>query len=72
VSLDPAAIARDAPLDGQCVLRTTTALDPAEVVRAYRSLWRVERTFRKDPEHAGGARPGVDRRDDPTIGDIVG
>jgi hypothetical protein len=47
VSLDRAAIERDARLDGKFVLRTNTALDPADVARAYKSLWRVERTFRR-------------------------
>ncbi len=47
VRLDPAALERDARLDGKCVLRTNTALDPADVARAYKSLWRVERTFRE-------------------------
>jgi hypothetical protein len=41
VSLDRAAIERDARLDGKFVLRTNTALDPADVARAYKSLWRV-------------------------------
>jgi hypothetical protein len=38
VTLDRAAIARDARLDRKFVLRTNTALDAGEVARAYKSL----------------------------------
>jgi hypothetical protein len=71
VTLDRAAIERDARLDGKFVLRTNTALDPAEVARAYKSLWRVERTFR-ETKSTLEVRPVFHHRDDTTIGHIVG
>jgi hypothetical protein len=71
VSLDRAAIERDARLDGKFVLRTNTALDPADVARAYKSLWRVERTFR-ETKSTLEVRPVFHHRDDTTIGHIVG
>jgi len=46
VSLDREAIQREARLDGLFVLTTNTDLPTTEVVRTYKSLWRVERTFR--------------------------
>jgi hypothetical protein len=71
VTLDRAAIARDARLDGKFVLRTNTALDTADVARAYKSLWRVERTFR-ETKSTLEVRPVFHHRDDTTIGHIVG
>jgi hypothetical protein len=71
VSLDPAAIEQDARLDGKFVLRTNTTLDPADVARAYKSLWRVERTFR-ETKSTLEVRPVFHHRDDTTIGHIVG
>jgi Transposase DDE domain len=47
VSLDEAAIEREARLDGKFVLTTSTELPVAEVAKAYKSLWRVERAFRE-------------------------
>jgi transposase len=46
VTLDEAAIAREARLDGKFVLTTSTELPAAEIAQAYKSLWRVERAFR--------------------------
>jgi DDE family transposase len=71
VSLDRVAIERDARLDGKFVLRTNTALDAADVARAYKSLWRVERTFR-ETKSTLAVRPVFHHRDDTTIGHIVG
>lgn len=71
VTLDRAAIERDARLDGKFVLRTNTALDPADVARAYKSLWRVERTFR-ETKSTLEVRPVFHHRDDTTVGHIVG
>jgi DDE family transposase len=71
VSLDRAAIERDARLDGKFVLRTNTALDAADAARAYKSLWRVERTFR-ETKSTLEVRPVFHHRDDTTIGHIVG
>jgi len=36
----------EARYDGKYLLRTTTALSPAEVAQAYKDLWRVEHAFR--------------------------
>jgi hypothetical protein len=47
VSIDPKAVEADARLDGKFVLTTSTDLPAAEVARTYKSLWRVERTFRE-------------------------
>lgn len=47
VSINRRAVEADARLDGKFVLTTNTDLPPAEVARTYKSLWRVERTFRE-------------------------
>jgi len=54
------------------VLRTSTALDAADVARAYKSLWRVERTFRETKSTLEVAGPSFHHRDDTTVGHIVG
>ncbi len=46
-SLDEAALAADARLDGKFVLTTNTEMSTEEVALTYKSLWRVERTFRE-------------------------
>jgi len=71
VSIDRDAIARDARLDGKFVLRTSTDFDTAEVARAYKSLWRVERAFR-ETKSTLEVRPTFHHRDDTTVGHIVG
>lgn len=71
VSIDRDAIARDARLDGKFVLRTSTDFDTADVARAYKSLWRVERAFRESKSTLE-VRPTFHHRDDTTIGHIVG
>ena len=71
VSIDREAIARDARLDGKFVLRTSTDFDTADVARAYKSLWRVERAFRES-KNTIDVRPVFHHRDDTTIGHIVG
>ena len=70
VSIDPAAVEADARYDGKFVLRTSTALPAAEVARAYKSLWRVERTFREEKSTLE-VRPIFHHRDDTSIGHIV-
>lgn len=47
VSINRDAVEADARLDGKFVLTTNTSLPPAEVALTYKSLWRVERTFRE-------------------------
>ena len=70
VSIDPAAVEADARYHGKFVLRTSTALPAAEVARAYKSLWRVERTFREEKSTLE-VRPIFHHRDDTSIGHIV-
>jgi hypothetical protein len=71
VTIDREAIAGDARLDGKFVLRTSTTLDAAEVAKAYKSLWRVERAFR-ETKSTLEVRPVFHHRDHTTIGHIVG
>jgi Transposase DDE domain len=71
VTLDEAAIAREARLDGKFVLTTSTELPAAEVAKAYKSLWRVERAFRA-LKSTLDVRPIFHQRDDSVIGHIVG
>ncbi len=70
VVLDEQAIEDDARLDGKFVLRTSTDLPADEVALTYRSLWRVERTFR-ETKSTLEVRPLFHRRDDACIGHIV-
>lgn len=71
VTINRAAIEADARYDGKFVLRTNTKLSTEEVARAYKSLWRVERTFR-ETKSTLDIRPIFHHRDDTTIGHIVG
>jgi Transposase DDE domain len=71
VTLDEAAVAREARLDGKFVLTTSTDLPAAEVAKAYKSLWRVERAFRA-VKSTLDVRPIFHQRDDSVIGHIVG
>jgi hypothetical protein len=48
VEIDREAVERDALFDGKFVLTTDTDLPTADVARAYKNLWRVERTFREE------------------------
>jgi len=70
VTINRAAVAADARLDGKFVLRTNTTLPADEVARAYKSLWRVERTFREQKSTLE-IRPIFHHRDDTSIGHIV-
>jgi hypothetical protein len=69
-SLDEAALAADARLDGKFVLTTNTALPADQVALTYKSLWRVERTFREQKATLQ-VRPLYHQRDDTCIGHIV-
>jgi len=71
ITINRAAIEADARYDGKFVLRTNTELPADEVARAYKSLWRVERTFR-ETKSTLEVRPIFHHRDDTTIGHIVG
>ena len=70
VTISEAAVKADARLDGKFVLRTGTDLPAAEVARAYKGLWRVERTFR-ETKSTLEVRPIYHHRDETTIGHIV-
>ena len=70
VSLDEAALAADARLDGKFVLTTNTDLPPDQAALTYKSLWRVERTFREQKSTLE-VRPLYHQRDDTCIGHIV-
>ena len=69
-TIDEDAVQRDARLDGKFVLRTNTNLSAAEVAQTYKSLWRVERTFREQKSTLE-VRPIYHHRDDTSIGHIV-
>ena len=71
VSIDHDAVRADARLDGKFVLRTNTELPADEVALAYKSLWRVERTFR-EAKSTLEVRPIFHHRDDTSVGHIVG
>ena len=70
VQINPAAVKTDARLDGKFVLRTNTDLSPEEVAQTYKSLWRVERTFREEKSTLA-IRPIFHRLDETSIGHIV-
>jgi hypothetical protein len=70
VTIDEVAVKRDARLDGKFVLTTNTELPTAEVAQTYKSLWRVERTFREQKSTLE-VRPIYHHRDDTAIGHIV-
>jgi len=70
VSIDEEAVQRDARLDGKFVLTTNTDLPTAEVAQTYKSLWRVERTFRESKSTLE-VRPIYHHRDDTSMGHIV-
>jgi hypothetical protein len=70
VSIDEDAVKRDSRLDGKFVLTTNTDLPAVEVAQTYKSLWRVERTFREQKSTLE-IRPLYHHRDDTCIGHIV-
>jgi hypothetical protein len=70
VSIDAEAVGRDIRLDGKFVLATNTDLPAGEVALTYKSLWRVERTFREEKSTLE-VRPIFHHRDDTSIGHIV-
>ena len=70
VSVDRKAVEADARLDGKFVLTTNTDRPGAEVAKTYKSLWRVERTFREEKSTLE-VRPIDHHRDDTSMGHIV-
>jgi len=70
VSVNQQAVQADARLDGKFVLTTNTDLSPSEVALTYKSLWRVERTFREQKSTLE-VRPIYHRCPHMAIGHIV-
>jgi transposase len=70
VTIDKEAIEKDKRLDGVFVLTTNTELSAPQVAQTYKSLWRVERTFREQKSTLE-VRPIYHHRDDTSIGHIV-
>ncbi|HOL66448.1 MAG TPA: IS1634 family transposase, partial [bacterium] len=70
VTVNERAVKDDALLDGKFVLRTNTELPAEDVAKTYKSLWRVERTFREQKSTLE-VRPIYHHRDDTSIGHIV-
>jgi transposase len=70
VQIDQAAVEADACFDGAFVLHTNTQLPADQVAKSYKSLWRVERTFREEKSTLQ-VRPIFHHRDDTSIGHIV-
>lgn len=71
ISIDMDAVEADARYDGKFVLTTNTTLSAEEVALAYKSLWRVERTFREE-KCTLDVRPIYHHLDTTSIGHIVG
>jgi transposase len=70
VSIDEEVVKRDARLDGKFLLTTNTDLPTAGVAQTYKSLWRVERTFREQKSNLV-AGPSYHQGDDTSMGYIV-
>jgi len=70
VTINQEEVEADARLDGKFVLTTNTDMPAHEVATTYKSLWRVERTFREQKSTLE-VRPIYHRRDDTSIGHIV-
>jgi transposase len=70
VTINQEAVEADARVDGKFVLTTNTKMPAHEVATTYKSLWRVERTFR-DQKSTLEVRPIYHQRDDTSIGHIV-
>lgn len=70
VTIDDKAVRADERLDGKFVLQTNCDLPAADVAQAYKSLWRVERTFR-EAKSTLEIRPIYHQKDEATIGHIV-
>src|SRR5690606_14703402 len=68
--VDEKSVEEDPLYDGRFVLRTNTSLPAAEVARTYRSLWRVERTFR-EIKSTMEVRPLYHHTDEQCIGHIM-
>ena len=70
IRINPEAVKADQRFDGKYVLQTNTELPTAQVAESYKSLWRVERTFREEKSTLE-VRPIFHHKDDTSIGHIV-
>ena len=70
VTINQQAVEADSRLDGKFVLITNTDMPASDVAMTYKSLWRVERTFREQKTTLE-VRPIYHQRDDTSIGHIV-
>jgi hypothetical protein len=70
ITVNQDAVDAEARMDGKFVLTTNTSMAAAEVATTYKSLWRVERTFREQKSTLE-VRPIYHQRDDTSIGHIV-
>lgn len=68
--LDEKAVEGDSRFDGVFVLRTNLDMPASEIATTYKSLWRVERTFREEKSTLE-VRPLFHHRDATRIGHIV-
>lgn len=71
LTIDEAAVARDARYDGKYVLRTSTDWAAADVARAYKTLWQVEHFFR-DFKDVVTVRPIFHHNERNVRGHVVG
>jgi len=70
VTINQEAVEADSRLDGKFVLTTNTTMPASDVALTYKSLWRVERTFREQKTTLE-VRPIYHQRHDTSIGHIV-
>lgn len=70
LKIDPQTVADEARLDGKRVLRTNTDLPADQVAESYKSLWRVERTFR-ECKGTLQMRPIYHQLDETSLGHLV-
>jgi len=70
LKIDPQTVADEARLDGKWVLRTNTDLPADQVAESYKSLWRVERTFR-ECKSTLQMRPIYHQLDETCLGHLV-
>jgi hypothetical protein len=70
LKINAQTVADDARLDGKWVLRTNTDLPADQVAESYKSLWRVERTFR-ECKSTLQMRPIYHQLDETSIGHLV-
>lgn len=70
VTIDYKTVPAGERLDGRFVLETNCDLPAADVAQAYKSLWRVKRTFR-EVKSMLEIRPIFYQKDEATIGHMV-